>query len=113
MPTLAGGSEYPRIILPAALDEVQLRDLLGVCPNFDSARAQARDQWWADNPGTSHYPEILPEPIIIIEAPSGTEDQAALDAYYRKHEILYEAANAHYQSQVTTESHAPSEPSAT
>ncbi len=97
MPPDNSGAEYPRITLGEAITVEQLTELLTVCPNFDPAQAQARQDWWAANPGGTSLPDIPPDPLIVLTPPTG-DDQAVLDAYYRKFEVINQAANDYYQN---------------
>jgi len=93
--------EWPTVLLPTTITEDQLRQLLDACPNFDSEEQKRMDDWWADNPMATEWPDdFLPMPIIDFEGVKrvGTlspEDEAVLAGLEPLYAILNEESNAY------------------
>jgi hypothetical protein len=115
LPTATDGSEYPVIALPTTITEDQLRQLLTACPNFDEERTRHNDElanegwdqrgglpegFWIppsigfDHPGFNGKPV---EPGAPGEEPSAGDP--LLERLNTLQQVLYEAANAYYESQ--------------
>ena len=103
MPTQTDGYDWPTVLLPTNITEDQLRQLLGVCPNFDPAQTQKLHDYLQTNPSAAGYPEgYLPDPDISFDAipgdaasgkPVSPEEQALMDHESALYEILQSGRN--------------------
>ncbi|MDR2374075.1 MAG: hypothetical protein LBD77_08285 [Bifidobacteriaceae bacterium] len=109
-------STQPTAVLPADITTDQLRALLAVCPNFDAEKQKAYDEAVAamdENASEEDWEKLyeefdINEPAIGFDLPGldgqgweGIEelDEATLARYDELSQILYEQANAYWESQ--------------
>jgi hypothetical protein len=107
----AGGERWPEVILPLSTTADELRALLDACPNFDQEQAErmmdpafaSETQEWKPDPALGIEPPNMPPPGD--QPPEATVPPAVADPrqehWEELQEILYEKANAFYESQST------------